>query len=72
MKTFVLHFRVAQNWEFLEKLTSLDGSVLHLGHMKIKKYFLKILFIFATPLPLPPHISHYESMGHICRAYFSP
>ncbi len=37
-----LFFRVAQNLEILEKLTSLGGSIFHLGHIKIKKYFMKI------------------------------
>ncbi len=56
-KSFVekstLQSRVAQNLEILEAFTSLGGSIFHFGYMKRKKYFLKILFIFATHLAAP-------------------
>ena len=61
--------RVAKNLEILEKLTSLGGSIFHLGHIKIKKYFLKILFIFATRPSRAPYF-HVCSCQHKNFRYF--
>ncbi len=53
--TCVMETRVAQIWEILEMLTSLGGSIFHLEHMKIKKYFFENLIYFCYPPPPRRH-----------------